>query len=137
MIHRLKKVVQVKIQNLDPIETTEKMNQTHDVYVIRAGVGLHHQKKEGTEEIEVDLILDVVKKEKEENAADQAQEIDIMAQLSTNAETMLEEDMTQKAQVIPQVTKSIKKIDLAIGVLDPIPEGETIEIKKIFDVNIQ
>ena len=136
MIHRLQKVVQVKIQNLDPIETTEKMNQTHDVYEIRAGVGLRHQKKEGTEEIEVGRILDVVKKEKEENAADQAQEIDIMAQLSTNAETMLEEDMTQKAQVIPQVTKSIKKIDLAIGVLDLNPEEEKIEIKEIFDVNI-
>ena len=78
-----------------------------------------------------------MKKEKEENAADQAQEIDIMAQLSTNAETMLEEDMTQKAQVIQPVTKNIRKIDLTIGVLDPIPEGETIEIKKIFDVNIQ
>ena len=136
MIRRIQKVVQVKIQNHGPIEITEKMNQTQDVYEIRAGVGLRRQKKEGTEETEVDRILDVSMKEKEENAADQTQEIDIMVQLSTSAETMLKEDMTQKARVIPQVTKSIKKIDLAIGVLDPIPEGETIEIKKIFDVNI-
>ena len=40
VIHPLQKVVQVKIQNLDPIETAEKRNQTHDVYEIRAGVGL-------------------------------------------------------------------------------------------------
>merc|ERR1719273_2007867 len=113
------------------------MIQAHDVYEIRAGVGLRHQKKEGTEETEVDRILDVAMKEKEENVADQAQEIDIMVQLSTNAETMLEEDLTQKAQVIQPVTKSIRKIDLTIGVLDPIPEGEIIDIKKIFDVNIQ
>ena len=137
MSHRLQKVVQVKIQNPDPTETTEKTNQTHDVYEITAEIGLRRQKKEGIEETEVDRILDVAMKEKEENAADQTQEIDIMVQLSTSAETMLEEDMTQKAQVILQVTKSTKKIDLAIGVLDPIPEGEPIEIKKIFDVNIQ
>ena len=137
MIRRLQKVVQVKLQNQVPIEITEKMNPTHDVYEIRARVGLRHQKIVGTEEIEVGRILDVAMKEKEGNAADQNQEIDIMEQLSTSGETMSEEDMTQKAQVIQPVTKSIRKIDLTIGVLDPIPEGETIEIKKIFDVNIQ
>merc|ERR1719273_285624 len=113
------------------------MIQAHDMYEITAEVGLLHQKKERTEETEVDRILDVAMKEKEENAADQAREIDIMVQLSTNAETMLEEDLTQKAQVIQPVTKNIRKIDLTIGVLDPIPEGEIIDIKKIFDVNIQ